>query len=65
LKPDGKIFVVDWKKEEMSEGPPAKIRCLPEQVEEQLVKAGFQFVHIYNDLPKHFLVVGEKDRLDR
>ncbi len=60
LKPDGKIFVVDWKKEEMAEGPPAKIRCLPEQVKEQLLDCGFEHIEIYNDLRKHFLVIGKK-----
>jgi SAM-dependent methyltransferase len=63
LKPDGKIFIVDWKKKDMPEGPPAKIRCLPEQVKEQMVNAGFQDVEIYNELQKHFLVVGGKGHL--
>jgi ubiquinone/menaquinone biosynthesis C-methylase UbiE len=63
LKPEGKIFVVDWKKEDMPEGPPAEIRCLPEQIKEQLVHAGFKQVNIYNELQKHFLVVAEKDAL--
>ncbi len=60
LKPDGEIFVVDWKKKDMTEGPPKEIRCLPEHVKEQMVKAGFNDVIIYNDLQKHFLVVGRK-----
>ncbi len=60
LKPDGKIFIVDWKKEDMSEGPPAKIRYLPEQVKAHLLSAGFKAVDMYNELQKHFLVVGEK-----
>ncbi len=64
LKPDGKIFVVDWKKKDMPEGPPAEIRYLPEQVKEQLVNAGFKQVDIYNELQKHFLVVGKKDHLE-
>ncbi len=63
LKPDGKIFIVDWKRKDMPEGPPAKIRCLPEQVKKQLVNAGFKQVDIYNELQKHFLVVGKKDPL--
>ncbi len=63
LKPDGEIFVVDWKKQDMPEGPPTKIRCLPEQVKEQMVNAGFKYVDIYNELQKHFLVVGKKSRL--
>ena len=61
LKPGGNIFIVDWKKKEMNEGPPIKIRCLPEHVMEQLVKSGFKNVHIFNELSKHFLLVGEKN----
>ena len=60
LKPDGKIFVIDWKKKDMLEGPPEKIRLLPEQVKDQLVYTGFKQVEIYNELQKHFLVVGDK-----
>ncbi len=63
LKTDGKIFIVDWKKEYMPEGPPAEIRCLPEQIKEQLLNAGFIQIDIYNELPKHFLVVGKKEPL--
>ena len=63
LKPEGKIFVVDWKKKDMSEGPPTKIRCLPEQVKEEMVNAGFKDVDIYDELQKHFLVVGKKSQL--
>ncbi|MBI9083132.1 MAG: methyltransferase domain-containing protein [Desulfobacterales bacterium] len=63
LKPDGKIFIVDWKKTDMPEGPPAERRLLPEQVGDQLATAGFEQVEIYNELPKHFLVVGKKNPL--
>jgi len=61
LKPNGKIFIVDWEKKDMNEGPPKKIRCLPEQVKEQLESSGFIHVNIFSELPKHFLLVGEKD----
>ncbi|WP_459943839.1 class I SAM-dependent methyltransferase [Desulfocastanea catecholica] len=60
LKKNGVLFIVDWKKEEMSEGPPLHIRYSPEQVKEQLVSAAFHKVHIFDDMPKHFLVVAEK-----
>jgi len=60
LKPDGTIFIVDWKKMEMPEGPPADIRCLPEQVKGQMVNAGFTDVAMYDDMQKHFLIVGKK-----
>ncbi|MBA3012979.1 MAG: class I SAM-dependent methyltransferase [Proteobacteria bacterium] len=58
LKPDGQIFVVDWKKKDMPEGPPTLIRCLPEKVKEQMVRAGFKNISIHNELQKHFLVIG-------
>ena len=60
LKPEGEIFIVDWKKEEMPQGPPVEIRCMPEQVETQLEKSGFLQIRSYDDMPKHFLVVGKK-----
>ncbi len=60
LKPGGNIFIVDWNQEYVGEGPPVRIRCLPEQVKKQLVKAGFDPVTVYGELPKHFLLVGEK-----
>ena len=62
-KPDGKIFIVDWKKEDMAEGPPKGIRYLPETVKDQLRHAGFEHVAIYNELPKHFLVIGTRASL--
>jgi len=60
LKPDGKIFIVDWLKKEMAEGPPTEIRFLSRDVKAQLIQAGFDNVHDYDGLEKHFLVVGEK-----
>jgi len=60
LKPEGKIFVVDWKKKDMKEGPPSRIRCLPEKVQDQMENAGFTDVKIYMKLHKHFLVTGKK-----
>ena len=60
LKPGGEIFIVDWKKKEMDQGPPAEIRCLPEQVKDELINAGFSSVNAFDELTKHFLVVGRK-----
>lgn len=60
LKPNGKIFIVDWKKEDMPEGPPTKIRCLPENIKEQMQNMEFIDVNIYNALQKYFLIVGTK-----
>jgi len=60
LKPGGEIFIVDWKKREMPEGPPEEIRCTAEEVEAELLAAGFAQLASYDELEKHFLVVGKK-----
>lgn len=60
LKPGGTLFIIDWKKQEMPEGPPEKIRCHPEVVAEQLTQAGFADIALFDDLAKHFMVVGKK-----
>ena len=44
----------------MPEGPPEKIRYLPEQVSDEFIKSGFEDIKIFNEMPKHFLVVGKK-----
>jgi len=64
LKPGGEIFIVDWKKKEMPDGPPVEIRCLPDEVRDQLVASGYTGVAVFDDLPKHFLVVGKKSPED-
>lgn len=64
LKPGGEIFIVDWKKQEMTEGPPEKIRCLPQEVADQLAESGFCRISMFNELPKHFLVMGKKPGLN-
>ncbi|RMD74188.1 MAG: class I SAM-dependent methyltransferase [Lentisphaerae bacterium] len=60
LKSPGKIFIVDWRKEATTQGPPSRIRYTPERVREQMMAAGFTELAIWNDLPKHFLVSGSK-----
>lgn len=60
LKPGGTVFIVDWKKKEMPEGPPVHIRCLPEDVMSQMRGAGFENIAIFDQFQKHFLVCGRK-----
>jgi ubiquinone/menaquinone biosynthesis C-methylase UbiE len=60
LRPGGKIFIADWRKEKMDDGPPIEIRYTPEKVRDHLGQAGFNKINIFNELPKHFLVIGEK-----
>ena len=60
LKKQGKLFIVDWKKQDMSEGPPSRIRYLPGQIAEQLKEADFKDIHIFEEMPKHYLLVARK-----
>lgn len=62
LRADGKILIADWKKADMPEGPPARIRCRPEQVNDQLLAAGFEEVRRFDELVKHFLIIARKPR---
>lgn len=57
LKPNGTIFIVDWKKEDMPEGPPTHIRCSSVQVKDELEGAHFKNVRTFDDMAKHFLVI--------
>ncbi|SEA49058.1 Methyltransferase domain-containing protein [Desulfuromusa kysingii] len=60
LKPGGEIFIIDWKKEEMPHGPPVTIRCHPQDIEQQLTTAGFLDIKIFDEMKKHFLIIGQK-----
>lgn len=59
LKPEGRLFIVDWKKEPMERGPGLEKRCTPRNVEEQLTRAGFTSISIFRQLPMHFLLTAE------
>ena len=61
LRPGGKVFIIDWKKEEMQQGPPLGIRCLPEEVKDQLTESHFKDVEMFTELSKHFFVIGTKN----
>lgn len=60
LKPGGKVLVVDWKKAQMTEGPPLDIRCSIDEVQNQMENTGFDCLHTSNDLEKHFFVIAQK-----
>ncbi len=59
LKPGGKLAIVDWKKKETEHGPPVEKRYDTETIHRQLERAPFHSVNVYNEMPDHFLVVGE------
>lgn len=60
LKTGGKIFIIDWRKENKMEGPPEKIRYFAEQVKKQLQNSGFKNIDLFNELPMHFFLTAEK-----
>ncbi|MCF8335534.1 MAG: class I SAM-dependent methyltransferase [Bacteroidales bacterium] len=59
LKPGGKLAIIDWKKKETEHGPPLEKRYGTELIREQLLEIPFQSIGIYDELPHHFLMVGE------
>ncbi len=60
LRPQGELMIVDWKREEMQDGPPQSIRYEPERVTEQMSESGFSELKIDTHLSKHFIVIGQK-----
>jgi ubiquinone/menaquinone biosynthesis C-methylase UbiE len=61
LKKGGKLMVIDWKKEEMQEGPPLSIRVAEGTIKEHMSEAGFVDIVSYNVLQLHNFVAGEKN----
>lgn len=61
LKDGGKLMIIDWKKEEMTFGPPIEIRVEESTVEQQLNSAGFTNIVCHQDLPHHFFIVANKN----
>jgi ubiquinone/menaquinone biosynthesis C-methylase UbiE len=44
LRPQGRLLVIDWRKEEMEAGPPLHARFSEQEAEEVLARAGFRVV---------------------
>ncbi|MFX0069105.1 MAG: class I SAM-dependent methyltransferase [Promethearchaeota archaeon] len=53
------VIVIDWKKENMSFGPPVEVRISENEARLMLMKAGFlaESCEVY---PHHYILVGEK-----
>jgi ubiquinone/menaquinone biosynthesis C-methylase UbiE len=60
LKAGGKICIVDWKKEEMSFGPPLEIRRSIDEISGELNLAGFTAIESDNSLRNHSIVWADK-----
>lgn len=60
LKPNGKILISDWRKEESDRGPSIDIRSSTDIVEKQLIETGFREITIHTNFPNNFLIIGKR-----
>lgn len=56
LKEEGKVCIVDWKKEKTEHGPPLEHRVAEEKIMKDLKDSGFHNVKIDDGLKEHCLV---------
>ena len=59
LKPSGTLVNLDWKKEQMSFGPPERIRFSEEKASDLLKEAGFTVESVKEAGPYHYLVTAK------
>jgi ubiquinone/menaquinone biosynthesis C-methylase UbiE len=59
LSDRGRMAIVDWKKEELPEGPRPDHKIAREQVVRELDAAGFRQISVEIDLPYHYLLLFE------
>ena len=67
LKPEGKIYVMEYKKQEVRHGPPYQMRVSDEDVEKMFSDEGFKVLNVDNevgeDIPEgksHYLISFQK-----
>jgi len=56
IKPEGQLVDLDWKKQEMPFGPPAKIRFSEERASDLIKNAGFQIANVKDVGSYHYIV---------
>ena len=57
LKPEGRLAIVDWKREDTAHGPPVSKRYREEEVIRQLESVPFTSIQSHPALSSHFLIV--------
>lgn len=60
LKKGGKLLIIDWKKEEMPEGPPVSIRVTEEDIVRDMKEGGFAEVTTQPVLAYHNFLAANK-----
>ena len=67
IKPDGKISVMDYKKEDTGYGPPLRVKSTPEEMEEMFARHGLKMVGLDNEIGEdlehgksHYMITFQK-----
>jgi ubiquinone/menaquinone biosynthesis C-methylase UbiE len=60
VKPGGLLVNLDWKKENMENGPPVDIRFSEEQASTLIKEAGFEVVQIIGSGPYHYIIKAKR-----
>lgn len=67
IKPDGKIAVMDYKKEDTGYGPPLRVKSTPEEMEEMFARHGLKMVQLDTEVGEdlehgksHYLITFQK-----
>ena len=67
IKPEGKIAVMDYKKEDTGYGPPLRVKSTPEEMEEMFTKHGLKMVQLDTEAGEdlehgksHYIITFEK-----
>lgn len=59
LKPSGKLFNLDWKKEPTEHGPPLEMRFSEEEAVRRIELAGFKIESVKEAGPYHYLIIAK------
>lgn len=59
LRPGGRVVVVDWRKRDLPVGPPRSHKLAPEQVEDEMRRAGYRLAAAPDLLPYQYVLVFE------
>jgi len=63
LREEGKIIVIDFKKNNTDFGPPPEIRLSPDEIEEKLAPYGYKLKKSFEAGPSHYCLVFQRTSL--
>lgn len=65
LTPDGRVVIVDWRKEELPVGPPVDHKLDRRHVTDEMQRAGYALRAVPLELPYHYVLEFERSRRAR